>query len=110
MGLGIQDMGLRMGLGWAYPCVWAQRCVNGLNVDAALIAAGARRNCVANLRETQSRRAFCLPVCVCVRRHVYVCVAVYPLVLFPFNPLSLHLSLSISIAVLAKLPEAIGAL
>lgn len=59
-----------MGLGWAYPCVWAQRCVNGLNVDAALIAAGARRNCVANLRETQSRRAFCLRVC--VRRHVYV--------------------------------------
>lgn len=35
-----------------------------------------------------------------------MCVAVYPLVLFPFNPLSL----SISIAVLAKLPEAIGAL
>lgn len=66
-----------MGLGRAYPCVWAQRCVNGLNVDAALIAAGARRNCVANLRETQSRRAFCLRtsmcVCVCVRRHVYVC-------------------------------------
>lgn len=66
-GYGIGDWRMANGIqSWGGGPICAQRCVNGLNVDAALIAAGARRNCVANLRERQSRRAFCVCVCVCV--------------------------------------------